>query len=86
MDQIAVQNKRIATKVDQLYTNDLIRMQTTLEKFDLPKVGPDGTDGLERRFLHTMVALLDDRSNAIAPHGCSTPLRSFQSVPFNSSS
>ena len=61
-DQIAAQNKRIATRVDQLATNDLIHMQTVLEKFDLPKsTDPAATPSeLERRFLHTMVALLDD--------------------------
>ena len=66
-DQIESQNKRIAVRVDQLYTNDRIRMQTTLEKFDSPRVSAMGPDGLERQFLHTMVALLDDQVDAAFP-------------------
>jgi hypothetical protein len=70
MDEINEQNKRIASRVDQLYTNDLIRMQAVLEKYDVPQ----GTDAkpvdqqeLEKRFLHTMVALLDDQVDAAYP-------------------
>ena len=69
-DQIAAQNKQIASRVNQLYTNDLIRMQTTLEKFDGPKGAglPGGSsDELERKFLHTMVALLDDQVDTAYP-------------------
>ena len=65
-DQITAQNKRVAAKVDQLYTNDLIHMQTTLEKFDTPKAtaaagGGGASNASERKFLLTMVDLLRDR-------------------------
>jgi hypothetical protein len=66
-DQIDAQNNRIRIRVDQLYTNDLIHMQAVLEKFDLPRATDPregGPAGLERRFLHTMVALLDDQVDA----------------------
>ena len=62
-DQITKQNQRIASRVDQLYTNDLDHMQDVLQKYDLPDAdpGPAGQQATERQFLHTMVALLDDR-------------------------
>ena len=66
-DQLDAQNKRITIRVDQLYTNDRNRMQATLEKFDTPRISGLGSEGLERQFLHTMVALLDDQVDAAFP-------------------
>jgi hypothetical protein len=63
--QIETQNKNVSTKIDGLYTNDLIQMQGVLEKFKLPDADqkPDKTE-LEKKFLHTMVMLLDDQVDA----------------------
>ncbi len=73
-DQIESQNKRIATRVDQLYTNDLIHMQGVLDKYDLPMpAGPDGQRVLEKQFLHTMVALLDDQVEVALPGSSDVP-------------
>ena len=73
-EQIDAQNKRIASRVNQLYTNDLIHMQGTLDKFQLPDTSgtPAGQDELERRFLHTMVALLDDQVDTALPAPATT--------------
>lgn len=63
-DQIAQQNKHIADHITGLYSKDLVQMHGVLDKFSVPdnKKTPD-SDELERNFLHTMVALLDDQLN-----------------------
>ena len=68
-DEIDAQNKRIAARVDQLYTEDLAHMQAVLDKYDLPQgpAGPARQQALEKQFLHTMVALLDDQVDAAYP-------------------
>jgi hypothetical protein len=68
-EQIDAQNKRVASRVSQLYTNDLIHMQTVLDKFQLPdpETSAAGQAELEKRFLHTMVSLLDDQVDAAYP-------------------
>jgi len=64
-DEIDSQNKRIAERINGLYTGDLTRMQDVLEKFDLPDPSvPQDQNNLERDFLHTMVALVDDQLDA----------------------
>jgi hypothetical protein len=65
--QIDAQNKSVASQINKLYTNDLIQLQTVLDKFQLPdESDPAATDqaGLERQFMHTMVALLDQQVDA----------------------
>lgn len=60
-DQIGSQNKQIATQISQLYTNDLIHTQAALQTLNVPQVSkaPGGRDAMEKKFLHTMIALLD---------------------------
>lgn len=73
-DEITAQNKRIASRVDQLYTDDLTHMQGVLDKFDMPTpAGPDGQQVLERQFLHTMVALLDNQVDVALPATAAVP-------------
>ncbi len=62
--QIEAQNKQVADHINQLYTNDLIQMHQVLLKFKLPADANIDESELERKFLHTMVMLLDDQVDA----------------------
>ena len=62
-EQIDATNKRLAGQINTLYTNDLIRTQSVLDTLQVPEAEANagGRDMLEKKFLHTMVALLDQQ-------------------------
>jgi len=62
MSQIEEQNKRVASRCNQLLSNDLARLNETLDKFQIEDANqPKDAEALEHQFLRTMVAILDDQ-------------------------